>query len=344
MPLRETLGNSMKSTMEVNWQNLVNLKAALDSNALSGTFLPSVFVLELTNRCNINCIMCPNKKFVQSELGDISDEMFTRVIDEIAPVAELTMLYFLGESTLHPRFVELLKFARNRLRGRIVLSTNAFQLPDEIVKCLVECTDIVLICVDRWQKAEYEKVRKGSSFENVVEAARRVLSERGNKKSPIVLVKALDIKFRTDTVKELIAERDAFSSYWIQHGAIPLVGWLNTWAGQLPNLGNLSTFANPYSMESRPACADLWFKAVINWRGEVVLCCHDWRSTVIVGNLRDEDLQTAWHSPKLVEFRANHVRGNFSCAKLCRDCKEWGGADELESYVRLNSEDIYKVF
>ena len=111
----------------VNQENLNQLKTAINGSIASGPFLPSVFVLEMTNRCNVNCIMCPNKRFVESELGDISTEMFDRIIDEISPTAELTMFYFLGESTLHPNFAELLRSARQRLRGKIVISTNAFQ-------------------------------------------------------------------------------------------------------------------------------------------------------------------------------------------------------------------------
>jgi MoaA/NifB/PqqE/SkfB family radical SAM enzyme len=328
----------------VNQENLNQLKTAINGSIASGSFLPSAFVLEMTNRCNVNCIMCPNKRFVESELGDISTQTFDRIIDEISPTAEITMFYFLGESTLHPNFAELLRSARQRLRGKIVISTNAFQLSDKTIACLAECADIVIVCIDRWHKEEYEKVRKGSSFENVVDTAERLICERGKKDFPVVLVKALDIKFSSELPEALNNERDDFISYWEQRGAIPLVGWLNTWAGQFPNLKRLATIGNPYSTQSRPACADLWFKAVINWRGEVVLCCHDWRSTVTLGSLQDESLSVIWHAQRIAELRSNHIRGNFSCTELCRGCNEWGEAEELESYVRLNQRDLYKVF
>lgn len=328
----------------VNQENLDRLRMAITNAQPFGLFLPSVYVLELTNRCNINCIMCPNSKFKEPELGDVDERSFIRTLDLIAPYSELLMLYFMGEPTLHPRFASLLWEARKRLGGKIVVSTNAFNLSDEVVAALVENTDIVLICIDRWQEGAYEKIRRGSQFRNVVNSAEKILTFRAQSEFPKIIVKSLDISFRDENSESLERESDEFCNYWLQRGALPLFGWLNTWAGQFEYLKKFATNETPYTNMSHAPCADLWFKMVVNWRGEVVLCCHDWSSSVVVGDINANSLSSIWHSEKMVRFRNSHLEGDYGCTALCTKCAEWGEADELESYVRLNKTDLYRVF
>src|ERR1017187_5211777 len=125
--------DSRTSDRVVNPSNVELLMAAIAGQQATGRFAPSVYVVEPTNRCNVNCVMCPNSKFDPSALGDISVESLNRVLTAIAPYSELCMLYFLGETTLHPEFSRLMYAARAALSGRLVLSTNATQLSEAVV-------------------------------------------------------------------------------------------------------------------------------------------------------------------------------------------------------------------
>ena len=327
----------------VNAENFASLKEAIGEKRVTGTFLPSVYIVEPTNRCNVKCIMCPNHKFAPDQLGDMECGRFAKIVAEIAPFAELTMLYFLGESTLHPSFPRLLQIARETLSGRIVVSTNAFKLSSPVIEALVTNTDIIIACIDRWDRRAYEDVRRGSNFDSVIRTTELLLSSRRGQEVPTIIVKGLDIALSRDG-NDREDEKAAFRAFWSARGAVPLVGWLDTWAGQMPQLRKHTAGDSPYLENARVSCADLWFKMAVNWRGEVVLCCHDWKSSQVLGVLGHDSLRNVWHSTPLIELRRKHLDGMYSENALCDTCREWGEAKELGAYVRLDANDIYRVF
>ena len=313
------------------------------AGSLTGEFMPAVFVVEPTSRCNLNCIMCPNSRLSESDLGDATLADMRAAFESIAPYAELTMLYFMGESTLHPAFTDVMRLAREKLSGRIVLSTNASALADPVLSAIVESCDLVIVPIDRWDSAHYARIRRLATFDDVVANAERLLRRRGSSPSPTVVVKALDINPRRSDGPIPESEIASFDSHWLERGAIPLHGWLDTWAGQMPGLIQLSSGPTPYVAERRQPCADLWFKAVINWRGEVVLCCHNWDYSVQLGTV-SSGLRETWHSATLQQLRRDHLSGNFGCTSICSTCREWGEPDELEAYLEPSGERLYQVF
>mgnify|MGYP001179662264 CR=1 FL=1 len=328
----------------VNEANVAALHTAIRDRAIVGTFLPAVFVLEPTNRCNVKCVMCPNKRFKGGELGDVSLDAWQARITSIAPVAELVMMYFMGESTLHPVFADLMAAARRGLRGRLVLSTNAMELTQTAAQAMIDNLDVIIVCIDRWNAGAYEAIRRGGVFNDVVSAVEMLLRLRGQSSTPEIVVKTLDLTLSSEPRSQLEREERAFDEFWRARGAVPLSGWLNTWAGQFLSLAKLATRGTPYSSSKRGPCADLWFKMVINWRGEVVMCCHDWRSQTVIGSLPESDLHELWHSEILQRMRSEHSAGNFAQSRLCGGCREWGEADELDAYLRLDESDMFRVF
>jgi len=328
----------------VNHSNVIALQKAMQSGKLTGNFLPAIYAIEPTNKCNLKCIMCPNSRLDDDMRGDIDLLSWSLILNEISPVAELVMLYFNGEPTLHPRWDELLRQARKILHGKIVVSTNGFNLSNHCIEAIVDNADIVLICLDRWNSEAYENIRLGSNFNKVVESAKLLLTARGARQLPIIITKTLDIAFNGESRQQLELEESNFKDYWTKLGAVAFSGWLDTWAGQISGLSSLLTMNTPYSDVNRSACADLWFKMVINWNCDVVLCCHDWKYLHKLGRLSKGKLKEIWHSNALISIRREHARSNFNCSHICPNCKEWSTPQELESYLRLSTKDIYSVF
>jgi hypothetical protein len=318
--------------------NVAKIRSAYSAMQAGGDFLPSIFVLEPTSNCNVNCIMCPQSKLADSLLGEIDLATAKRVFSAISSVAELVMLYFMGEPLQHSNFRDFLSLARQNIKGSLVLSTNAMLLDEGKANDIIENQiDIVICCIDRWDRSAYEEIRRGANFTTVVANTKRLLEMRGNGQTKII-VKALDIGMPK-------SEADEFKAYWQARGAIPLVGWVDTWAGQFPGLANLSETKAPYTGVRRVACADLWFKMVINWEGQAVLCCHNYDYSHPLGHVQAfEDLYEIWQGDELRNLRSAHLRGMFSCTKLCSSCREWGDIQELDVYLRLNEEALSLVF
>lgn len=317
-----------------------NVRAIHDAYArreITGAFQPAVFVVEPTSACNVQCIMCPNSRLASGNIGYMSVSQWQRVMMAIAPTAELVMLYFMGEPTLHPEFRDLTTIAREHISGRLVLSTNATLLSADVVRAIVDANlDVVIICIDRWDREFYERIRRGASFDAVVAGARALLRARPTDMR--VIIKALDFRMPED-------ERQAFTGYWRALGGTPIVGWIDTWAGQMPQLRRLTDVAAPYEHQARVPCADLWFKMVINWRGEVVLCCHNYDYSVTIGTIDSpSDVARAWHGATIQSFRAAHRRGAYTTPSICEKCREWGAIQELDAYIACRDEQLSLVF
>lgn len=321
----------------VNLRNVNFVREALTNLETTGSFLPTVYVIEPTSICNLKCVMCPNKQITANDLGNMSLPLFERIIDIISPYAEFLMLYWLGEPLLNPKITEMLQYARKKIKGRIVISTNLFQVTDEVLISLLENSDIILCSLDRWKPTEYEKIRVGANFSEVVTNIERLIKLKRNHHKVEIVVKGLDISFNSTEYQE-------FMDYWSQKGVRPLLAWLNDWAGTLPSLRKAATIPIPQS-QNRIACADLWFKMIINWRGEIQMCCFDWKYENLLGNCNNSNwLQSAWHSDAIIKMRESQKNGEFAANKLCKTCSTWGEKSELDAYLDFDEKSYFKVF
>lgn len=63
---------------------------------------------------------------------------------------------------------------------------------------------------------------------------------------------------------------------------------------------------------------------VVNWKGNVVLCCQDFYARYSFGNIKEKGLWSIWNDPRFVEYR-NHLRmGNREVATICVHCDDPG--------------------
>ncbi|MBM4388369.1 MAG: radical SAM protein, partial [Deltaproteobacteria bacterium] len=86
------------------------------------TINPILIELELTNVCNRRCVMCPNDRMTRAS-GFMDWTLFTDIVNQTIDTALEYSFDFQGEPTLHPRFLEMVNYVKQR-GGRIALYTN----------------------------------------------------------------------------------------------------------------------------------------------------------------------------------------------------------------------------
>ena len=82
--------------------------------------------LEMTAICNLKCPMCflqsPNMEEIKGERL-INPDLFKKIVDEMAEAnIPALRLNFRGEPTLHPNFIELIKYAKEKGIKEICMS------------------------------------------------------------------------------------------------------------------------------------------------------------------------------------------------------------------------------
>jgi MoaA/NifB/PqqE/SkfB family radical SAM enzyme len=148
----------------------------------------SLFQIEPTSNCNLNCIMCP-----WTELHTGKSDMSWGVFEKIAEYfcySEGVDFTGTGEPLLHPRLEEMVRIAKDR--GCVTgFSTNATLLEPERGRALIGAgLDWIAYSVDAATEETYENIRLGGRFYRVlenIEAFRNLRDKSGDTKPKSML-------------------------------------------------------------------------------------------------------------------------------------------------------------
>ncbi len=87
-------------------------------------------------------------------------------------------------------------------------------------------------------------------------------------------------------------------------------------ADPLSTSGGLVPVAKPVT---RSRCMQASLSAVVDFKGNVLLCCNDYNATHTFGNIADEDLSTIWKKPDFQKLRKELRHGEFRL-DICKRC------------------------
>ncbi len=136
------------------------------------------------------------------------------------------------------------------------------------------------------------------------------IREKKNKKLPKLSITTLQTKL-------VEPEIEYARKYWSERDVDFKLHNLDNRSGK--NAKSLDSFAM-HPMRPKRDC-DLFLKqAYILYNGDMILCCHDWRRTVVLGNVRDSSIRDIWRSPHFLELIRQYYAGDFSNLEVCRTC------------------------
>jgi MoaA/NifB/PqqE/SkfB family radical SAM enzyme len=301
-----------KSNMTMKW---VSYELGLEH---APTFPDRVYV-ESTNICNLDCIMCPTGLHIDTRPKGFMDwDLYTAIIDEIAPFAEAVVLHSWGEPLLHKRIIEMIRYAKERNLA-VETSTNATRLTEPVARQLLESgLDRIYLSMDGLTKETYEKVRVKGKFEEVLGNIERFLDLKHELGSPI------EADVQIVRLSETDSEVQDFIARWKNsHADIINVKELDTWGGQIDDVSQLAVEPDVSTdQNNRKPCPNLWYHCHIHWDGVLVSCSRDYDAVTPLGNVRNGGVLKTWHGARMRAMRRWHVEGNF-CAHQCVNCTEW---------------------
>ncbi|HEX2036585.1 MAG TPA: radical SAM/SPASM domain-containing protein [Chloroflexota bacterium] len=299
--------------------------------------------LEPTSVCNLRCPMCPQAiDAVKGNNGYIDLQVYRKIVDEAAGFAREINLFFRGEPLLHKSMAELLRYGRSK-GARLHVNTNATILREKQSRMLIEDgASKVTISFDGPDKATYEQMRKGATYEKTLENVRQFLrlvkEYRSNGwRTPYTVMQVI-LPYDPQSpgpqvprhMKELFAGLpvDEWDPIW-PHG----------WAGVMQENGVVQ--AQPYGTNYHP-CNWLWKSLAIYWDGRVASCCADFSGDQIIGDVKTQSLQEIWNGEAMVRLRRLQVEGRYKEASLCSGCDAlwqkdstaWSTFSSVERVVR----------
>lgn len=168
------LTEKQKKNTELNIQELEAGKVILQS-------YPRRLVLELTNACNLNCIMCGrNAADFKPTVFDM--DVFRGLEPLMDTIEEVTLMGW-GEPTIHPNFIEMLEII-NKHSARKYFCTNGMNLKKIKSAIFDYNVDVFAVSLDGATDETNSRIRRGSKIDQITEDLKdivRIKKERGLK-------------------------------------------------------------------------------------------------------------------------------------------------------------------
>ncbi|ADG94592.1 Radical SAM domain protein [Arcobacter nitrofigilis DSM 7299] len=163
---------------------------------------PLVLEIEPTNYCNLKCKMC-HVRFMSVEQVEMID---IKSLESVAASTNNTVIQFgaVFEPSIHKQFAQLIRmFSKNG--NKILITTNATMLNDDLIKTLEESNNIYSIdfSVDSAVEDTYEKIRVGGKFKKVSNNIRKIVKALEGK-NVYFGINAVLMKSNIDELIELI--------------------------------------------------------------------------------------------------------------------------------------------
>lgn len=154
-------------------QNTLINKKEMQENKLILESYPQRLVLELTNACNLHCIMC-GRDDINFTLTTF-DINYLKKLENILDKIEKVTLFGWGEPTLHPNFKEILEYLNN-FPVKKYFVTNGMRL-DKIKNYLFDYkVDIMAISLDGGCASTNNRIRVGSDFDFIVKQLKEIVA------------------------------------------------------------------------------------------------------------------------------------------------------------------------
>lgn len=293
---------------------------------------PLLVDAELASICNLRCPMCYTitdefKEKVNVKLMDFG--LFKKIIDEIGGKVPALRLSLRGEPTLHPKFIECVRYAKAKGIKEVSFLTNGSKLTGEFFTEVMKAgADWITISVDGVGNI-YEGIRKPLKFNETLQKIKDMKEIKGvcEAHRPVVKVQSVwpAIRENPEEYYKTIApcvDLVAFN---------PLIDYLGK--------------DTDIVYEDNFSCPQHYQRLVIGADGLAMMCSNDEEGTVIVGDANIEPVYDIWHGEKLNKIREQHKKRNgFMEIPVCKKCYLPRATEDGEKAVVNGREFIIKNY
>jgi MoaA/NifB/PqqE/SkfB family radical SAM enzyme len=272
--------------------------------------LPRRVCIENTNLCSANCTFCPHSSMKRKK-GVMDFELFKKIIGMCLKFdINFVSIHGFGEPLMDGEFFKKVKYAKDKGIKRVTTNTNAGFLNESSRDALLKSgLDEIFISFDSATRDSYEKIRPGLDFDLVEDNIKQLISVRNKagKAKPLIFLSFIECKYNTGEVKDYIKKW----RYWVDGISVtPMRIW--------PNYGDRS---QQRIEVLKDPCRLIWTDIKICWDGRVALCCNDYEAEIIIGDLREDEMDRVWQDIPISKIRELHRNMKFDKIELCRDCE-----------------------
>jgi radical SAM protein with 4Fe4S-binding SPASM domain len=258
------------------------------------TRFPTHLDIELSDACNLRCVMCiQGIEDGVKGAGNMDTEFAKKMIDQGAQHGLRSIkVNWRGESALHRDLVEVIRHAKTRGILDVQMNTNGIPYTAERIRDIIlSGLDRVIISIDGATKETYERIRVRASYEKLRENVIlfwRIRNELDRVK-PFIRIQMVRMRDNAHEVQEFI-------EMWK-----PYVDDIRI--SDVSNRGQGDVSVGEQVPVARARCPQPWQRMIVSRDGRVLPCCSDWYMQWVIGDAKKQDLMEIWHGKKMTKLR-----------------------------------------
>ena len=291
---------------------------------------PRQFWIEITNECNLKCIMCPISNGLKRKKMTMGMEAFVRIIDQIYMVKPRVVLHVAGEPMLNNSLCDMIKYAKNK-GCSVGMNTNATLLTKEMSEKILESKlDSISFSFDGFTAEVYEKIRVGAKF-NLVKSQIESFLDMVSKRKDNNLFTQIQIIVLKETRGQLFD----FLAYWLGKKIDQVTfKFPGDWLGLINTVpeDRRKTFGHRF-------CRCIFHKCTILVDGTVVSCCADIEGRLPLGNILEKSFNEIWNGETYNCLRKKHLENNIPRNIICYGCigrYSWSKFEQIAEWLLGN--------
>lgn len=304
--------------------------------------IPFAVQIDVCSACNIQCEFCVHSdhnavKAAGVKWGSMSFELFRKIIDDmkenwVGKKVKKLRLFQMGEPLLNPKIVEMVQYAKKSgVAEFIEITTNATLLNEELSLRLIDAgLDFLIVSINGITEKQYRDV---CHYQLDFEKFRNNLKYfYDNRKQCQVWLKYGDIGYSKD-------QKEKFYTLFEDRCDQIFVETISATLWQDTNVSNkiIDAHKGTYGqhLEEKKVCPFIFTTLIINDKGIAHLCCVDWKSEYVLGDLKKESISDVWSGEKLRKYQKLHLKMQKEKISICRECESLSAntIDDIDEYA-----------
>lgn len=275
-------------------------------------------LLETNSICNFSCSMCIHS-IGYEKTKPMSDDIFNKAVQHIKDMKIPSVcLNQINEPLLDNKLIERIKTITSiPTVVDTYINTNASLLNEKkSLEILNSGLTRLRIGFDGYTKETFEKVREGSSYDEVLSNILNFLALKKelNKVFPVVRISFV----RTS---ENEGELEEWYNFWKDK-----VDYISIQEYLTPVLDDSKNYlitknSKRFDVEpSKISCSSPFERAIIRGDGNVLPCCSHFATNMVMGNILDTPLNEVWKGEAFKELRNNFLKNSWINHPICSKC------------------------
>jgi len=286
---------------------------------------PNTVILELVNRCNLECVMCYQGWRNDSKKHTLDEDNLRKIFDDFKINRLNSLMLSISEPLLYKRIDKVLQMSEDAGIMDLFLFTNGTLLHEKNAKMILNSSVTRLfVSLDALTKNTYEKVRIPVSkkiddgrLKKVEENIKDFIKLRNSlkKKLPLVRVSFVRQKLNEHEVEQFIEKwKNIVDTVEVQD-EVSIKAF-----DAIKPFSEAQLFEKSKKNSTKYNCNQPWSSFGIYSDGTATPCCNTFGRTLPIGNVLTESISNLWKSRKIKNLRKNFIDGSpCNGCKICLD-------------------------